>query len=74
MGEEIFEINRLLGVIDGYNQSIAIPFTVVGLLAAGHSIEDILNAYPYLEKEDIYEALSYATWRADEIEVPLTVA
>lgn len=23
-----------------------------------------------LEREDIYEALSYATWRADEIEVP----
>jgi uncharacterized protein (DUF433 family) len=43
--------------------------TVVGLLAVGHSIEDILNAYPYLEKEDIYEALSYAAWRAEEIEV-----
>jgi uncharacterized protein (DUF433 family) len=48
--------------------------TVVGLLAVGHSIEDILNAYPYLEKEDIYEALSYAAWRAEEIEVPLTMA
>ena len=48
--------------------------TVVGLLAAGHSIEDILNAYPYLEREDIYEALSYAAWRAEEIEVPLTMA
>lgn len=48
--------------------------TVVGLLAAGQSIEAILNAYPYLEREDIYEALSYAAWRADEIEVPLTPA
>jgi uncharacterized protein (DUF433 family) len=44
--------------------------TVVGLLAAGHSIEDILKAYPYLEREDVYEALSYAAWSADEIEVP----
>jgi uncharacterized protein (DUF433 family) len=48
--------------------------TVVGLLAAGHSIEDILKAYPYLEREDVYEALSYAAWRADEIEVPCTLA
>lgn len=48
--------------------------TVVGLLASGQSIEAILNAYPYLEREDIYEALSYAAWRADEIEVPLTPA
>lgn len=47
---------------------------VVGLLASGHSIDDILKVYPYLEREDIYEALSYAAWRADEIEVPLTVA
>ncbi len=48
--------------------------TIVGLLASGLSIDDILNAYPYLEREDIYEALSYAAWRADEMEVPLTVA
>jgi uncharacterized protein (DUF433 family) len=46
--------------------------TVVGLLASGRSIEDILNAYPYLERADIYEALSYAAWRSDEIEVSLT--
>ncbi len=39
---------------------------MVGLLASGHSIEDIPNAYPYLEREDVYEALSYAAWRAYE--------
>ena len=43
--------------------------TVVGLLANGHSTSEILKAYPYLEIEDIYEALAYAAWRADEIEV-----
>ena len=48
--------------------------TIVGLLASGNSIDDILKAYPYLELEDIYEALSYAAWRADEIEVPLASA
>ena len=45
--------------------------TVVGLLATGHTEEEILKAYPYLEKEDLKEALAYAAWRAEEIEVPL---
>ena len=34
--------------------------TVVGLLAAGRTHEEILRAYPYLEPEDIRAALSYA--------------
>ena len=42
--------------------------TVVGLLAAGHSTAQILDAYPYLEEEDIREALAYAAWRAEEFE------
>lgn len=45
--------------------------TVVGLLATGHTEEEILKAYPCLEKEDLKEALAYAAWRAEEIEVPL---
>ena len=45
--------------------------TVVGLLAAGHSEERVLEAYPYLESEDIRAALAYAAWRSEEIEVPL---
>ncbi|NJL60587.1 MAG: DUF433 domain-containing protein [Methylacidiphilales bacterium] len=48
--------------------------TVVGLMASGHSLNDILKAYPYLEEADIYEALAYAAWRAEEIEVPLQSA
>jgi len=43
--------------------------TVLGLLASGHTEEEILEAYPYLEKEDIRAALAYATWRVEEIEV-----
>lgn len=46
--------------------------TIVGLLASGYSIPEILKAYPYLEAEDIREALAYAAWRAEEIELPLT--
>jgi uncharacterized protein (DUF433 family) len=48
--------------------------TIVSLLASGRSMEDVRNAYPYLEGEDIYEALAYAAWRANEIEVPLAPA
>lgn len=45
--------------------------TIVGLLASGHTRESILELYPYLEADDISEALAYAAWRADEFEVPL---
>jgi uncharacterized protein (DUF433 family) len=45
--------------------------TVVGLVAAGRSNDEILREYPYLEAADIGEALSYAAWRAEEVEVPL---
>lgn len=45
--------------------------TIVGLLATGQSKTDILKLYPYLEPEDIDEALSYAAWRSEEMDVPL---
>ncbi len=48
--------------------------TLVGLIAAGHSIPDILKAYPYLEEEDIHEALAYAAWRVEEIKLPMAPA
>jgi uncharacterized protein (DUF433 family) len=35
-------------------------------VAAGHSKEEILGMYPYLEAEDIWQALSYAAWRVEE--------
>jgi uncharacterized protein (DUF433 family) len=47
--------------------------TIVGLIASGHSPEEILQAYPYLEREDIIEALAYAAWRVEEIEAPLVL-
>ena len=48
--------------------------TVVGLLAAGRSAEEILSAYPYLEREDIDQSLAYAAWRLEEREVPLSAS
>jgi uncharacterized protein (DUF433 family) len=38
--------------------------TVVGLVAAVRTQDEILREYPYLEAEDIAEALSSAAWRA----------
>ena len=48
--------------------------TTVGLIAAGKSFGEILKAYPYLEEQDLREALSYAAWRVEEIELPLASA
>lgn len=45
--------------------------TLTGLLASGADIPEILKLYPYLTVEDIRAALAYATWRAEERELPL---
>jgi len=45
--------------------------TIVGLIATGKTVEDILAEYPYLEREDVMEALSYAAWRAEEKEMSM---
>lgn len=48
--------------------------TVVGLVASGHTSKQILKMYPYLQEEDITQALRYAAWRADEFELPLSIS
>ena len=45
--------------------------TMVGLVASGKTVDEVLADYPYLEPEDILEARSYAAWRAEEREVPI---
>ncbi len=44
--------------------------TIVGLSAAGRSTEEILEAYPYVEREDIDQSLAYAAWRLEQRDVP----
>ena len=46
---------------------------VVGMVGAGHSIGAILADYPYLEREDILQALRYAAWQSDGREVLLAI-
>jgi uncharacterized protein (DUF433 family) len=48
--------------------------TILGLLAAGRTRDEILKAYPYLEPEDIDQSLAYAAWRMEERDVPLATA
>lgn len=40
--------------------------TIVGLLAAGHDAGKVLATYPYLERDDISQALAYAAGRSEE--------
>ena len=45
---------------------------IVGQIGAGRTVDELLADYPYLEREDILEALRYAAWRTQEREVELT--
>ena len=47
---------------------------IVGQIGSGRGVDDILVDYPYLEREDIMQALRYAAWRAEEREVILITA
>jgi uncharacterized protein (DUF433 family) len=47
---------------------------IVGQIGAGRSVDELLAEYPYLEREDILQALRYAAWRAEEREVVLVNA
>ena len=47
---------------------------IVGQIGAGRGVDDVLADYPYLEREDVMQALRYAAWLAEEREVPLTGA
>jgi uncharacterized protein (DUF433 family) len=47
--------------------------TVVAMIADGMTAEEILQAYPDLEPDDIVEALKYAAEAVRERELPLTI-
>jgi uncharacterized protein (DUF433 family) len=44
---------------------------VLGQLAGGQSVEDVLADFPYLEREDVFAALEYAAAAVSERELPL---
>ena len=47
---------------------------LVNLVANGMTSTEILDAYPYLEQEDIRQALQYAAWLAKETVHPVDLA
>lgn len=47
---------------------------IVGQIGAGRSVDELLVDYPYLERDDIMQALQYAAWLAEEREVALASA
>jgi uncharacterized protein (DUF433 family) len=47
---------------------------IVGQIGAGRTVDDLLQDYPYLEREDILQALRYAAWLAEEREAVLPSA
>jgi uncharacterized protein (DUF433 family) len=47
---------------------------IVGQIGAGRGIDELLSDYPYLEREDILQALRFAAWRMQEREIDLADA
>ena len=45
---------------------------IVGMIGSGHAVEQVLADYPYLEREDVPQALRNAAWRADDREAALS--
>jgi uncharacterized protein (DUF433 family) len=43
---------------------------IVRQIGVGRTIDDLLADYPYLEREDILQALRYAAWRVQERDIP----
>ena len=75
--EQLDRITQQPGLMGGRACIRGMRVTVgmlVGQIGAGRSVEGILADYPYLEREDILQALRYAAWRAEEREVMLTPA
>ena len=75
--ETFNRITRQPGVMGGKACVRGMRVTVgmlVGQIGAGRSIEEVLTDYPYLEREDILQALRYAAWRTEEREIQLADA
>ncbi len=60
-----FDQNIMAGRACIRNMRITVSL-VVNLVANGMSIEEVVEAYPYLEPEDIQQSLQYVAWLAEE--------
>ena len=77
-GGAVYTLDRIVctpGVVSGKPRIKGTRVTVgaiLGQLAAGHSVDDVLRDFPYIQREDVLAALQYAAWRAQEGEVELS--
>jgi uncharacterized protein (DUF433 family) len=77
-GAPVNTLDRIVstpGVVSGKPRIKGTRVTVgviLGQLALGHSIDDVLQDFPYLEREDVLQALQYAAWVAQEEPVQLS--
>jgi uncharacterized protein (DUF433 family) len=69
--ERISVDHRIMGGVPCIRGTRVPVATVVGMLAEGMTPQEILDAYPYLEADDIQEALEYAAEAVRERELPL---
>ncbi|MCL2423729.1 MAG: DUF433 domain-containing protein [Micrococcales bacterium] len=70
-------ITRQPGVMGGKACVRGLRVTVgmlVSQIGAGRTIDDVLADYPYLEREDVLQALHYAAWLAEERDITLAIA
>jgi len=44
--------------------------SILSYLSSGMTVEELLNEWPELEREDIYDAVGYAAWAMEERIVP----
>jgi uncharacterized protein (DUF433 family) len=75
--EQLDRITQQPGVMGGRACIRGMRVTVgmiVGQIGAGHDVDELLADYPYLEREDVMQALRYAAWRAEEREIELAKA
>jgi len=65
----VYTLDRIVctpGVVSGKLRIKGTRVTVgavLGQLAIGHSIEEVLQDYPYIQGEDVLQALQYGAWR-----------
>ena len=57
--------NRMRGLPSIRDTRVTVS-AVLGQLATGTSIDELLADYPYLEREDVFAALEYAAAAAQE--------
>ena len=75
--EGLERITRTPGVMGGKACIRGMRITVsmiVRQIGVGHTIEEMLRDYPYLEREDILQAILYAGYLAEEREILLARA